>query len=64
MTTKIFLRGTAPFHKKNILLKKNSKNSCLLKKNRTFAVSKETNASLAQLVEQLTLNQWVQGSSP
>ena len=25
---------------------------------------KKNNASLAQLVEQLTLNQWVQGSSP
>ena len=29
-----------------------------------FALAKQKNASLAQLVEQLTLNQWVQGSSP
>ena len=33
------------------------------KKSSTFA-SQLRNALLAQLVEQLTLNQWVQGSSP
>ena len=41
---------------------------CLVNTNkkRTFAPSKNTNtfAFLAQLVEQLTLNQWVQGSNP
>ena len=36
-----------------------------IKKWCTFApVFKKTDALLAQLVEQLTLNQWVQGSSP
>ncbi len=30
----------------------------------TFALANEKQASLAQLVEQLTLNQWVQGSNP
>ena len=35
------------------------------KKSSTFALGFETNqVFLAQLVEQLTLNQWVQGSSP
>ena len=33
-------------------------------KSSTFALAKQKDASLAQLVEQLTLNQWVQGSSP
>ncbi len=30
----------------------------------TFATAKQKDALLAQLVEQLTLNQWVQGSNP
>ena len=30
----------------------------------TFASAKQKHALLAQLVEQLTLNQWVQGSNP
>ena len=30
----------------------------------TFATAKQKHALLAQLVEQLTLNQWVQGSNP
>ena len=30
----------------------------------TFAPAIENDALLAQLVEQLTLNQWVQGSNP
>ena len=35
------------------------------KKSSTFALAFETkHVFLAQLVEQLTLNQWVQGSSP
>ena len=42
-----------------------SKNLVSSKKSSTFALGFETNqVFLAQLVEQLTLNQWVQGSSP
>ena len=42
-----------------------SKNLVSSKKSSTFAIGFETNhVFLAQLVEQLTLNQWVQGSSP
>ncbi len=33
-------------------------------KTHTFATAKQKDALLAQLVEQLTLNQWVQGSNP
>ena len=33
-------------------------------KSHTFAPAIENDALLAQLVEQLTLNQWVQGSNP
>ena len=36
-----------------------------IKKSATFALAKQKgHALLAQLVEQLTLNQWVQGSNP
>ena len=36
-----------------------------IKKSTTFALAKQKgHALLAQLVEQLTLNQWVQGSNP
>ena len=42
-----------------------SKNLVSSKKSSTFALGFERNyVFLAQLVEQLTLNQWVQGSSP
>ena len=42
-----------------------SKNLVSSKKSSTFAPAFETkHVFLAQLVEQLTLNQWVQGSSP
>ena len=38
----------------------------VLPKHRIFALAKQrlSDALLAQLVEQLTLNQWVQGSNP
>ena len=36
-----------------------------IKKSATFALAKQKgHALLAQLVEQLTLNQWVQGANP
>ncbi len=44
--------------------KKLEKSLVEISKSRTFALAKQKDASLAQLVEQLTLNQWVQGSSP
>ena len=45
--------------------KKNGKNLVVIKKSSTFAPAKlESDALVAQLVEHLTLNQGVQGSSP
>ena len=45
--------------------KKNGKNLVVIKKSSTFALAKlESDALVAQLVEHLTLNQGVQGSSP
>ena len=47
----------------NKIIKKTPKMFVINKIVSTFAVSKKRR-SLAQLVEQLTLNQWVQGSTP
>ena len=44
--------------------KKTTKHLAVSNKRVTFALAIEKNALLAQLVEQLTLNQWVQGSNP
>ena len=57
------------FKKKDILLTlQNAKNKekFLLYKNKTLTLhrKKRKSDSVAQLVEQLTLNQWVEGSSP
>ena len=50
------------YAKKNVFFQKDL---VISKKSSTFALGFETNqVFLAQLVEQLTLNQWVQGSSP
>ena len=44
--------------------KKGQKNFAEPKFRRNFAAQKRKDDSVAQLVEQLTLNQWVEGSSP
>ena len=44
--------------------KKRQKHLLDSNKTPTFATAKQKDALLAQLVEQLTLNQWVQGSKP
>ena len=44
--------------------KKRQKHLLDSNKTPTLATAKQKDALLAQLVEQLTLNQWVQGSNP
>ncbi len=51
-----------PHHITKIFSKKTGKHFALSKKRRTFATQKQKD-SVAQLVEQLTLNQWVESSS-
>ncbi len=51
---------------RDFFLKKKRHTFAETKKNSNFAplLNEEASARLAQLVEQLTLNQWVQGSNP
>ena len=48
----------------NFFKKEKFVNMCFLSTIFVFLQSQKNKVSLAQLVEQLTLNQWVQGSSP
>ena len=45
-------------------LKNNKKYFVISEKSSNFASQNQRDVSVAQLVEQLTLNQWVEGSSP
>ena len=59
---KIFIQKPQKYIQNHLFFQKYLVNS---KKSSTFALAfKKKQVFLAQLVEQLTLNQWVQGSSP
>ena len=52
------------FSRKSNARKKFCKSGVPKEKSCIFAASNSENVPVAQLVEQLTLNQWVQGSNP